>query len=306
MKFETFPQISRSKLKVLQINVGKRCNQVCTHCHVSAGPERTEDMTSETATEILEFARKYHFEVADITGGAPEINAQFPRLLKELTTLCDKVIVRCNLTAALSRKKQTSELFMKYRPAVAASLPCYDAKNVDSQRGDGVFEKSIKALQWLNSMGFGREHELTLVYNPLKPTLPPAADELEKAYKVHLKESYDIDFTSLIAIANVPVGRYREDLESHGTYDTYIQLLKEHYNPSTVNGLMCRSHVNVDWQGRVFDCDFNNQLELQPFGQPRLLKDLKIEDWQKQKIAVADHCFTCTAGCGSSCGGSLT
>jgi radical SAM/Cys-rich protein len=300
-----FPVVMRTTPSVLQINVGKKCNQVCTHCHVSAGPDRTEDLDEQTADEIIDFAKKYKFKVADITGGAPEINAQFPKLLANLSELCDKVIVRCNLTAALSRKKRVEELFVKYRPEVVASMPCYEAENVDKQRGDGVFEKSIKALQWLNSLGFGREHELTLVYNPLKPVLPPDSASLEIAYKKILKERFDLDFTRLIAIANVPIGRYEEELRKSGLYNNYLNLLREHHNEENIESLMCRTHINVDWQGRVFDCDFNNQIELHPLGRPVYLKDLDLAEWLKQPIAVKEHCFTCTAGCGSSCGGSL-
>ena len=241
-----FPQVMRTNPSVLQINVGKKCNQVCTHCHVSAGPDRTEDLDEKTADDILKFAKKYKFEIADITGGAPEINKQFPKLVAGLSELCDKVIVRCNLTAALTRKKQTEELFTKYRPSIVASLPCYEGENVDQQRGDGVFEKSIKALLWLNEMGFGKEHELTLVYNPLKTVLPPDSQSLEVAYKKVLKERYDLEFTSLIAIANVPIGRYGDELKEAGLYENYLDLLREHHNDDNIAPLMCRTHINVD------------------------------------------------------------
>ena len=303
---EKFPEITRVAPQVLQINVGKKCNQVCSHCHVSAGPDREEDLDFSTASKIVEFAKKYKFETADITGGAPEINNQFPYLLENLSKLCGKVIVRCNLTAALSRKKNLEELFTTYRPQIVASMPCYEEENVDSQRGDGVFDKSIKALQWLNCLGFGSKYTLTLVYNPLKPILPPSSEVLEKAYREILKERYQIEFTDLIAIANVPVGRFREDLESSGMLYTYLDLLREHHNPENIPGLMCRNQINVDWQGRVFDCDFNNQIELHPFSQALTLDQLNMDAWLKQKIAVADHCFTCTAGSGSSCGGALS
>ena len=301
-----FPSIKRLRPRVLQINVGKKCNQTCSHCHVSAGPDREEDLDLPTAQKIIDFAEKNKFEIADITGGAPEINGQFPLLLERLSELCDEVIVRCNLTAAMSRKKSVGELFEKYRPQIVASMPCYEADNVDAQRGDGVFEKSIKALQWLNEMGFGTKYKLTLVYNPVKPILPPSSESLEKAYREIFRERYQIEFTDLIAIANVPVGRFREDLESSGMLNTYLDLLREHHNPGNIPGLMCRNQINVDWQGRVFDCDFNNQVELHPFGKAVTIDQLDMDKWQDQPIAVADHCFTCTAGCGSSCGGAIS
>lgn len=301
-----FPQINRKAPEVIQINVGKKCNQICTHCHVSAGPDREEDLSRETAEKIVDFARKYKFAVADITGGAPEINASFAYLLENLTQLCGEVIVRCNLTAAMSRKKSLSELFQKHKPTIVASMPCYEEANVDKQRGDGVFEKSIKALQWLNELGFGSKYKLTLVYNPIKPILPPDSKMLESAYRQKLKENFGIEFTDLIAIANVPVGRFKDDLEASGMLNTYIDLLKEHHNPQNVPGLMCRNQINIDWQGRIFDCDFNNQIELHPFGSAVTLEEFNMADWMNQPIAVDDHCFTCTAGCGSSCGGAIS
>jgi radical SAM/Cys-rich protein len=301
-----FPSLSRIAPRVLQINVGRRCNQVCTHCHVSAGPDRIEDLDQNTAEQIVAFARKFHFRVVDITGGAPEINAQFAYLLEELTALTEKVIVRCNLTAALSRKKKLTELFLKFSPDIVASLPCYEEGNVDNQRGDGVFHKSIEALKWLNGMGYGTKKNLTLVYNPQKPVLPPDAKQLELAYRKVLYERYGIVFTSLISIANVPIGRYGEELQKTQLYDVYLKLLKEHFNSATLEGLMCRDHVNVDWQGYVFDCDFNNQINLHPFEKKTHINDFALDSWLTAPIAVAEHCFTCTAGCGSSCGGSLT
>lgn len=306
-KVDVFPQIYRTRPSVIQVNVGKRCNMTCEHCHVSAGPDRTEDLSAQTADKIIEFVKDYRFEVGDITGGAPEINAQFPKLLEAFSKSCRKVIVRCNLTAAMSKKQKMAELFTNFTPEIVASLPCYSEENVDKQRGEGTFEKSIKALQWLNELGYGRDREkkLTLVYNPLKPILPPDSKELEKSYKQHLKEEFDIVFDDLIAIANVPVGRYQEHLMESAQYTPYMQLLKQNFNSATLEGLMCRSHINVDWQGNVYDCDFNNQIELSPYGQPKKLWDLRIKDWVQRPIAVDDHCFTCTAGCGSSCGGSL-
>ena len=302
---EKFPPLVRRVPKVLQLNVGKKCNQICTHCHVSAGPDRKEDMDGLTAENIVQLAATYEFEVADITGGAPEINKHFPYLLEKLSGRCQRVIVRCNLTAAMSRKKSLTKLFEKYRPVIVASLPCYEEENVDKQRGDGVFDKSIKALQWLNTLGFGKEYELVLVYNPQRPVLPPDSQSLEVAYKTVLKEKYDIDFTSLIAIANVPVGRYGEELQKANLYESYIKLLKEHFNPQTGPGLMCLDQLNIDWQGRVVDWDFNNQIALHPGGQELHIQDFNMDKWLKTPISVKEHCFTCTAGCGSSCSGSL-
>lgn len=306
-RVDTFPQIYRTRPSVIQVNVGKRCNMTCEHCHVSAGPDRTEDLSKATADKIIDFMKEYRFEVGDITGGAPEINAQFPQLLETFTRHCRTVIVRCNLTAAMSQRQKMAELFTKYTPVIVASLPCYSEENVDKQRGDGAFQKSIKALKWLNELGYGRERgkTLTLVYNPLKPILPPNSRELEKSYKQHLKDEFDIVFNDLIAIANVPVGRYQEHLEASGQYAPYMKILKNNFNSATLEGLMCRNHINVDWQGNVFDCDFNNQIELSPYPEPKKLWDLRIKDWIQKPIAVADHCFTCTAGCGSSCGGSV-
>ncbi|MCH2206424.1 MAG: arsenosugar biosynthesis radical SAM protein ArsS [Lentisphaerales bacterium] len=303
--YEKFPQLSRKQPQVLQLNVGKKCNQICTHCHVSAGPDRKEDMDQQTAESIISLAERYKFTVADITGGAPEINAQFPYLLEELTRLTDKVIVRCNLTAAMSRKKILVELFQEYRPVIVASLPCYLEDNVDQQRGEGVFHKSIEALQWLNKMGYGKDYELTLVYNPQKPVLPPDSLELEVAYKRELEERYGIVFNNLIAIANVPIGRYGEELQAAGLYKNYIELLKDHFNEKTLEGLMCLDQLNVDWQGRIFDCDFNNQIELHPMHKAYHVDEFSLDEWMNAPVAVAEHCFTCTAGCGSSCGGAL-
>ncbi len=301
-----FPTIFRTETEVLQINVGKKCNQTCSHCHVSAGPDRTEDMSFETAQEIIKFAQKKKFKIADITGGAPEINEQFPYLLENLSSLCEEVIVRCNLTAALSRRQATEKLFRKFQPTIVASLPCYAVDNVDKQRGAGVFDKSIKALQWLNSLGYGKEKKLTLVYNPVKPMLPPDSAKLEIAYREKLRENFQIEFTNLIAIANVPIGRFRQELETNNMLHRYIDLLKQHHNPQNVPGLMCRNTINIDWQGFVFDCDFNNQIPLHPFSKPLHISEFNQGEWSHQAIAVADHCFTCTAGCGSSCGGALS
>ncbi|MCM8537419.1 MAG: arsenosugar biosynthesis radical SAM protein ArsS [Lentisphaeraceae bacterium] len=305
MRVDRFPSLSRVKPRVLQINVGKKCNQVCSHCHVSAGPDREEDLSQETAEEIVALAQRTSFSVADITGGAPEINKSFPYLLKELSSLCETVIVRCNLTAALSRKKSLGKLFQTYKPQIVASLPCYEEENVDEQRGEGVFQKSIDALLWLNELGYGTSLPLTLVYNPLKPVLPPDSASLEVAYKKILKERFGIVFNNLIAIANVPVGRYKEDLESSGLYENYVELLKNHFNEATLDGLMCRDQLNVDWQGYIYDCDFNNQIELFPGTKKIHVNDFNSQTWLDLPIAVNEHCFTCTAGCGSSCGGAI-
>jgi radical SAM/Cys-rich protein len=263
-------------------------------------------MNRQTAEAIVDLAQKYSFEVADITGGAPEINKQFPYLLEELSKSCTKVILRCNLTAALSRKKSLGKLLGKYRPVIVASLPCYEEDNVDAQRGSGVFHKSIEALKWLNELGYGSLYDLTLVYNPQKPILPPDSKSLEVSYKRELKERFDLDFTHLIAIANVPIGRYGEELESLGLYANYLQLLKAHFNEKTLENLMCRDHLNIDWQGRLFDCDFNNQIELHPMKEARHVTDFDLDEWMRAPVAVAEHCFTCAAGSGSSCSGSLS
>jgi len=297
----------------LQINVGKRCNQACHHCHVDAGPKRPEQMSAETADRLIELIeRSESLELVDITGGAPELNPEFKRLVLAARGQGLRVIDRCNLTI-LSEPGQEglAEFLAEQEVDIVASLPCYLEANVDGQRGGGVFARSISALQQLNALGYGSgsdRHQLDLVYNPTGPFLPPSQEELQAEYKKQLKERFGISFDSLVTITNMPIARFRADLDREGSLASYQALLRQSFNPSTVEGLMCRSLISVSWDGQLYDCDFNQMLSLG-------LSDSKhcsiweipdLESLSHRSIRTDNHCFGCTAGAGSSCAGSLT
>ncbi len=305
------PPLRRDAITTLQINIGKLCNQACRHCHVEAGPKRTESMSEDVAERVLELlAASPAIRTVDITGGAPELNPNFRRLVTRSRELGRHVIDRCNLTVLFEPGQESlAEFLALHRVEITASLPCYTAENVDAQRGRGVFDKSIRALETLNQLGYGMPGsplKLNLVYNPLGASLPPDQTRLEVDYKRQLRERFSIEFHSLFTLTNMPIKRFAEFLDRSGKRAAYMKLLLEHFNPATVPGLMCRSLVSVGWDGVLYDCDFNQMLEIGMGGRRVTVWDL--ESFHKlplQRIATASHCFGCTAGGGSSCGGAL-
>lgn len=304
-------RLQRGQVTTLQINVGKLCNQACSHCHVEAGPGKIrENMNGETVQKIIDLAdRSAHLTTVDITGGAPEMNPHFRTLVNHFSQKGLTVIDRCNLTVLFEPgQEETAEFLKHHKVSIVASLPCYSEKNVTEQRGDGVFAKSIKALQLLNDLGYGHDPELqlNLVYNPNGAFLPPEQAKLAADYKKKLKDDFSIAFNQLFCMANVPLKRFYRYLESQGKVEQYMNLLIDNFNGASINGLMCRSHVSVSWDGRIFDCDFNQMLELPAGFTAITLDDIDSFDQIEQKlIATANHCYACTAGAGSSCGGSI-
>jgi len=309
LRHQCFP-LTRSKLSELQINLGYLCNQACEHCHVEAGPKRTEMMTWETMEKIVLWAEQNSIKAVDLTGGAPEMIPHFRRFVDVLMTVGIKITSRCNITVLYEPDQEDlAEWYAERAVRLVCSLPCYSRDNVDQQRGKGVFGKSIAGLQKLNQLGYGREpnKSIDLVYNPIGPVLPPAQENLEFEYKTRLKQDFDIDFNSLLTITNLPINRFEHYLERTGQLDSYMQLLAENFNPVTVSPLMCRHLISVDWQGAVYDCDFNQMLGL-PLGAAgsRKLWEVQTNSLENAQISVGKHCFGCTAGAGSSCGGALT
>lgn len=306
-----FPAIIRGELETLQVNLGYLCNQSCLHCHVNAGPTRKENMQEETIEDILRFLCDRKIKKLDLTGGAPELNPFFRRLVSEAHAMGIHIIDRCNLTVLHEPgQEDTADFLARYKVEVVASLPCYLEENVDGQRGNGVFQTSIAAIKLLNISGYGLEGsglELNLMYNPTGPHLPPAQCQLEQDYKRELKQRYDIVFNNLYTLTNMPIKRFGSTLISKGVFDDYMGLLKDAYQSSNLQTVMCRSLISVDWQGYVYDCDFNQMLDL-PLterGKKMCLDDLSSESLNKREIMIADHCYGCTAGQGSSCGGAL-
>lgn len=348
--------LRRDRLRELQINVGRRCNQACHHCHVDAGPKRTEIMAWDTMEKILRWAGTNGITAVDITGGAPELNPHFRRFVEGFLTQGTHVTVRCNLTVLLEPgQEDLAAWYAQHKIRLVCSLPCYTQKNVDAQRGDGVFDKSIEALKQLNAAGYGRQVKevarsalgslpsprgrrdgdeglhphsfshgeggrsgrteagepqtqlvLDLVYNPGGAFLPGAQEKLEADYKQRLKEDFGVVFSRLMTITNLPINRFAHFLDRTGQRDNYLQLLEQSFNPATIPGLMCRHLVSVDWHGRVYDCDFNQMLDLPLGDRPhRHLWDIIAKNLTDEKIAVDSHCLGCTAGAGSSCGGAL-
>jgi len=305
-----FPAIKRGQLTTLQVNLGYLCNQTCVHCHVDAGPRRTEIMQRETVDTILEFLRVSDVKTLDLTGGAPEMNPHFRYLVGEANKLGVQVIDRCNLTIlSVAGYEGLAEFLAEHKVEVSASLPCYLGENVDAQRGKGVFADSIAGLKKLNVLGYGVEGSgltLNLVYNPTGTSLPPSQLELEVAYKKELKERFDIVFNELFTITNMPIKRFGSWLISKGEFENYMQQLKDNYQSSNVDGVMCRSLLSIDWQGYVYDCDFNQMLDLPlPNKEQTHLSELLEVEVEGMPIAIMDHCYGCTAGQGSSCGGAL-
>ena len=297
-------------IETLQVNVGKLCNQTCRHCHVDAGPTRTEIMARETAEIVVDVLRRYDIGTVDITGGAPELNPHFEYLVREARALGRRVIDRCNLTVFFVEGKQHLPAFLRdHQVEVTASLPCYTQENVDKQRGKGVFTKSIEALRLLNDAGYGQADSgllLNLVYNPLGPSLPGPQASLEEAYRQRLREDHGIVFNRLYTLANMPISRFLTDLTRSGAYENYMLMLEEKFNPETLDGLMCRSLVSVGWDGTLYDCDFNQMLDLRVnHGLPHHIRDFDAYLLSRREIRTGQHCYGCTAGSGSSCMGAL-
>ena len=301
--------LRRARLETLQINVGRKCNQACRHCHVDAGPWRTEMMDQATAHRVGDWICRYRPPIVDITGGAPELSEFFCYLVEISRQAGADVIDRSNLT--IMEEKDYGwlpEYLARHQVQVIASLPCYSAENVNRQRGNGVFEKSISALRKLNAVGYGRELPLHLVYNPLGPKLPGPQAELEADYKQVLGREFGIVFNKLFTITNQPIARFAEDLRKQGKSDEYLELLAANFNPATVDGLMCRTTLSVGYRGELYDCDFNQMLALQlrnPDLSRLYLWDITPVHLDQRPILSGVHCFACTAGCGSSCTGAL-
>lgn len=301
--------LRHAKPTELQINLGKLCNLACHHCHVDAGPKRTEIMSWPVMKKILAWAQAANIERVDLTGGAPELNPDFRRFCDRLLDLGIKITSRCNITVLFEPKQEDlAQWYADRNVRLVCSLPCYTQDNVDAQRGKGVFDKSIAGLVQLNSLGYGQSKQkiLDLVYNPVGAFLPPDQSALEQDYRHMLMQNFDISFTSLLAITNIPINRFAHALQRDGKIEDYQKLLVNNFNPQTLAGLMCRHTVNLDWLGRVYDCDFNQMLELpMSGGKSQFLWDLSIDSIEGKIIATNRHCFGCTAGAGSSCGGTL-
>jgi radical SAM/Cys-rich protein len=329
--------LRRGRPEILQVNVGKLCNLTCMHCHVNAGPKRKEIMTRETIERIINWLAKTEIPTVDLTGGAPEMIPDFRYFIDRVKDLQPSrhVIDRCNLTILLESGYEDLSQFLAARKVeIIASMPCYSAENVNAQRGEGVFDGSIAALRLLNSLGYGIDPQLPLhlVYNPVGAFLPPSQDDLEADYKRELKKHFGIVFNKLYALTNLPIGRFASYLRHNGKLDEYMELLISAFNSATIEGLMCRNTISVGWRGEVYDCDFNQQLEMQwvgrdgppgrpdgpswtgivarrpdrDEGKPLFLWDIDPDSLEDREIMTGDHCFGCTAGAGSSCGGAIT
>lgn len=315
---ETFSEIlkklsiplERTRVDTLQINVGKICNQSCAHCHVNAGPDRKEIMTRSTVDRVVNFVKESHIKTADITGGAPELNPHFKFLVSSLKQLNCHIIVRCNLTIIMEdNQKDLPRFYKKNDIELICSLPCYIEENVDKVRGKGVYKKSIEALKLLNNIGYGKEETdllLNLVFNPGGVSLPPSQKKLQQEYKHELLKRFGVVFNDLYVLANLPINRYKKYLKQIGKYDYYLQLLKNNFNRDTVESLMCKTQISVGWDGKLYDCDFNQMLGLYlRNGRPYLIGEIALQDLIGLHIEAGDHCYGCTAGSGSSCSGSL-
>jgi radical SAM/Cys-rich protein len=304
--------LERGTTTVLQINVGKLCNQACTHCHVEAGPKRTEIMGAPVVERLLELARAEQVRTVDLTGGAPEMNPHFRHLVEGVAALGKQVIARCNLTILTEPGyEELTDFYAAHRVHLICSMPCYTAENVNKQRGNGVFDRSIAALQRLNAVGYGDDASrlrLDLVYNPLGPFLPGSQANLEADYKRELGRHFGVRFNALLTMANLPIGRFARTLQRRGELEPYLRLLEESFNPGTVPHLMCLNTLSVGWDGQLYDCDFNQMLEL-PLGsgRPGLFDpDFSLNALLRVPVRTGEHCLGCTAGSGSSCGGALT
>ncbi|VAW93183.1 Radical SAM domain protein [hydrothermal vent metagenome] len=307
-----FPSIARKKLETLQVNLGYKCNQQCLHCHVNASPARKEMMSLDVIDSILKYMQLNNPKFLDLTGGAPELNPHFKYLVTESRKLGIHIIDRCNLSILLeSEQQELAQFLTDNNVEIIASLPCYEESNVDGQRGKGIFQKSITALNLLNSLGYGQHdinHQLNLVYNPTGPYLPPSQVQLETDYKKELQKKYGIVFNQLFTITNVPIKRFGSMLISKGEYQQYMSTLKDAYSSKNLESVMCRSLISINWQGYLYDCDFNQMLDLPlkvDSHSKTHIKDIMDLVLEHRNIMVADHCYACTAGQGSSCGGAL-
>ncbi len=308
-----FAPLRPTGIEIFQVNIGKLCNQSCAHCHVDAGPDRKEEQMSRAHLEkcLAFIAASEAIHTVDITGGAPEMNANFRWFVEALSRLGKKIIDRCNLTIIVSNPKYNDlpEFFAKHRVNLVSSLPYYNKIRTDAQRGEGVFEDSIKALKMLNEVGYGQEGsglELDLVYNPSGAFLPGCQSSLELEFKRHLKRKYGIDFNQLFTITNLPISRFLDYLLESGNYESYMQALVEAFNPATVDGVMCRNTISVSWDGYLYDCDFNQMLDLKVAPEStRHLDHFDLKTLNERPIVLNQHCYGCTAGAGSSCGGSI-
>ena len=305
------PRLSAAQIQVLQINLGKLCNQTCRHCHVDAGPDRREIMSRDTMARCLEILERTGIGTLDITGGAPELNPGFRWLVEESRRLGRHVIDRCNLTVlTLPAHRDLIPFLARNQVEIIASLPCYLPEQTDAQRGSGVHARSMDALQQLNRAGYGQPGSgliLNLVSNPVGATLPPAQADLEERVRDELRQRHGIVFNKLYTITNLPISRFLEDLIASGDYEEYMDLLVQSFNPATVDNLMCRNMISVSWDGRLFDCDFNQMLDLPAGnGDQASLEQFDLGTLSRRKIVTGRHCYGCSAGTGSSCGGSLT
>jgi len=310
LKSTSFPAVQRGRLETLQVNLGYKCNQRCLHCHVNAGPHRTEMMDDAVLSLIVPVLQSRGIKKLDLTGGAPELHTSFRKLVTDARAQGIHVIDRCNLTILYEPgQEDLADFLASHEVEVVASLPCYSLENVDQQRGSGVFEKSISALNKLNRLGYGKPDsglKLNLVYNPQGPSLPPNQKQLQDAYKQELHNHFGIVFNELYALANMPIKRFGSMLVSKGEFEDYMRLLHENHDPANLDQVMCRSLLSVDWQGYLYDCDFNQQLGLGIGGTGRRhLRELLQQDVEETAVSVAGHCFGCTAGQGSSCGGAF-
>ncbi len=300
-----------TQVEIFQVNIGKMCNQTCRHCHVDAGPDRKEIMTRETMQECLDALKDNpQLQIVDLTGGAPELNPNFRWFVEEIKRLGRHVMVRCNLTIILANKKYNDlpYFYKQHKIEVVSSLPFYTQDRTDRQRGNGVFEDSIKALQMLNEAGYGKEETgliLNLVYNPAGAFLPPSQQSLTKEYKHVLMQRYGIQFNNLFAITNLPISRFLDYLLTSGNYETYMEKLVAAYNPVAASKVMCRNTISIGWDGYLYDCDFNQMLELKVNCNSRHISEFNNEELNNRNIIVGQHCYGCTAGSGSSCGGAV-
>jgi radical SAM/Cys-rich protein len=304
--------LERRALDILQVNMGRYCNLACIHCHVESGPTRKEMMSRENVDAVLGFLGRTEIPCLDVTGGAPELHPDFDYLVTAARRLGRHVMDRCNLTVIFEPGKDyLPEFFKEHQVELVCSLPCYSQENVDKQRGKGTFDASIRALQRLNEIGYGQPDSnliLNLVYNPVGPHLPPPQQKLEQDYKRILSEDFGIAFNHLYCLTNMPITRYATHLKLRGEYDRYFELLADNFNGATLDQVMCRNLISIGWEGSVYDCDFNQMLDLpvrDHAGTPLNITSLSIEQVRHRAITVGDHCYACTAGAGSSCGGAL-
>ena len=309
IKDTDFPQITRLSLKTLQVNLGYKCNQSCLHCHVNASPKRTEMMNKHTIDEVINFSYQNNVGTVDLTGGAPEMNQYFEYMIKKLREKNIHIIDRCNLTILQEKgMSRMIDFLAEHEVEIVASLPCYKDINVDAQRGKGVFTKSIKALQRLNKKGYGLNKKLmlNLVYNPQGAELPPKQTELELEYKSYLLENYNILFNNLFTITNMPINRFGSTLISKKMFHSYMDLLKSTFSQIAKENVMCRNLLSIDYEGYVYDCDFNQMLGVDISNKKTHITDIKKDELVNKIIATGDHCYGCTAGSGSSCGGVIS